>query len=690
MAGLTVDLKGKVNNTRLGDTKALWPLFEAVVNSIQSLEDTNENDMPKIIEIFAQRQETNAVDFDDNLEVMPFESFTITDTGAGFTSENYKSFKTADSTLKWKKGCKGIGRFLWLKAFDRVDVESTFDDNGVWRKRVFSFDIDNEILPEDENNLHDTDETSLKTKIMLSGFKKNFRDKCNNSLDSLGKKIVEHCLTYFISGNCPEIVVTDNIGGKLCLNTYFTNNIKDSIHQDSFNLEDRQFTLFHVKMPEGSVANELHLCADNREVKAFQLKEYLPNLQNKIGRENDTGFFYAGFLTSTYLDEVVNSSRTDFEFEQKDGQMDMNKSLPVKELINASIEYIELYLQDYLGDIEAKKQKRVKDYVNKQQPKYRYLLSQRPSTFDAIPPRINDKDLEIVLYRELLKWDMEIKQTGEELQKDMSKNLISPDEVNSRYNEYCKQVNGLSKTSLADYIVRRKLILDLLENSLELNAEGKYASEDSIHSIICPMRYTSDELSFEEMNLWVIDERLSYHNFLASDKTMNAIPMIDSKSTKEMDIAIFDKAISFSDKRANFDSITIIEFKRPNRDDLKSDDKNPIHQVLRYVKEIRNGTKEQANGRPFGNVDNVAFYCYIIADLTASLKEDAEFATLKKTPDGEGYFGHIPDPVGAYVEIISFDKLLRDAKERNKILFDKLFTPSAKGVVNNQSRLQDK
>jgi len=50
--------------------------------------------------------------------------------------------------------------------------------------------------------------------------------------------------------------------------------------------------------------------------------------------------------------------------------------------------------------------------------------------------------LEIALYRELLKWDMEIKQTGEELQKDMSRNLISPDEVNARYNEYCKQVNS--------------------------------------------------------------------------------------------------------------------------------------------------------------------------------------------------------------------------------------------------------
>jgi len=40
-----------------------------------------------------------------------------------------------------------------------------------------SFDIDNGILPEDDENLHYTDETAPKTKFVLGGFKKNFRSK---------------------------------------------------------------------------------------------------------------------------------------------------------------------------------------------------------------------------------------------------------------------------------------------------------------------------------------------------------------------------------------------------------------------------------------------------------------------------------------------------------------------------------
>ena len=47
---------------------------------------------------------------------------------------------------------------------------------------------------------------------------------------------------------------------------------------------------------------------------------------------------------------------------------------------------------------------------------------------------------------------------------------------------------------------------------------------------------------------------------------------------------------------------------------------------------------------------------------------------LNRTQDGEGYFGYNPN-IGTYIEVISYDKLLKDAKQRNKALFDKLFDP---------------
>lgn len=228
-----------------------------------------------------------------------------------------------------------------------------------------------------------------------------------------------------------------------------------------------------------------------------------------------------------------------------------------------------------------------------------------------------------------------------------------------------------------------KAILDLLEKAIEIQEDNRYCSEETLHSIICPMRYTSDEIEFEEMNLWIIDDRLAYHTFLASDKLMKSLPVLDTSVEKRMDIAVFDQAFSFSDNQDFFNSISIVEFKKPNRNDLKDDDKNPINQVLGYVKNIKEGKAKRPNGRPFVNVSNTAFYCYVIADLTDSMREDAVNAGLILTPDGDGYFGY-NQTRGAYIEVISYDKLVRDAKQRNQILFDKLFNPKVNEVLNSK------
>ena len=51
-------------------------------------------------------------------------SFTVTDNGAGFNDDNFNAFLTLDTDHKIDKGGRGIGRLLWLKAFQRVDVAS--------------------------------------------------------------------------------------------------------------------------------------------------------------------------------------------------------------------------------------------------------------------------------------------------------------------------------------------------------------------------------------------------------------------------------------------------------------------------------------------------------------------------------------------------------------------------------------
>jgi hypothetical protein len=69
--------------------------------------------------------------------------------------------------------------------------------------------------------------------------------------------------------------------------------------------------------------------------------------------------------------------------------------------------------------------------------------------------------------------------------------------------------------------------------------------------------------------------------------------------------------------------------------------------------------------------DNTPVYAYVIADITEKIKQFAKQHSLTISPDNEGYFGyHIGYKM--YIEVISFKKLMKDAKLRNKIFFKKL------------------
>ena len=229
----TISVAGQVRQIKLSQSKALWPLFETVVNSIQSLEETKENNKEIIIEAIRDSNVSLKLTSDNNTVEEPshFEEFVVIDNGNGFNSENYTSFLEAYSQYKVKKGCKGIGRFLWLKAFEEVSIDSIFFENGKWYRKVFSFSIRG-IEPEDNVQELNGEFYQRSTRVNLKRFKPVYRDAVAYKLDSLAKKIIEHCLPYFILGACPQIVLKDNFGEKIPLNYFYDNTYKNSLHTD--------------------------------------------------------------------------------------------------------------------------------------------------------------------------------------------------------------------------------------------------------------------------------------------------------------------------------------------------------------------------------------------------------------------------------------------------------------------------
>src|SRR5258708_18162648 len=89
---MKASIAGRVSHTNLPKAKALLPVFEAVVNAFQAIEEPDAGPGRHEIWIVAERQGN----LDDG-KPGPIESFVVRDTGVGFTDANYHSFNTVDS-----------------------------------------------------------------------------------------------------------------------------------------------------------------------------------------------------------------------------------------------------------------------------------------------------------------------------------------------------------------------------------------------------------------------------------------------------------------------------------------------------------------------------------------------------------------------------------------------------------------
>lgn len=137
-----------------------------------------------------------------------------------------------------------------------------------------------------------------------------------------------------------------------------------------------------------------------------------------------------------------------------------------------------------------------------------------------------------------------------------------------------------------------------------------------------------------------------------------------SKSEERPDVVVFSEVGDDRVARA----VSLVEFKKPQRTNF---DEDPTKQIFRYVREIRNNGVWLQNGRLIAVNECTRFYCYVICDPTTQIKEFAENGNFAKLQGEYGYYTYNSFH-NAHVEIIAFDKIVIDAKQRHKAFFEKL------------------
>lgn len=680
---LQTNLHGRLRNTCLPRSLSLMPLFDAVVNSIHAIEEANASTEHGKIDVEIIRSPQTELDLVHGEKAQSASTsddiigFKVTDNGIGFNDVNMRSFETLDSEHKADKGGRGVGRLLWLKAFNIVKIDSVYlDDKRNTKRRRFSFNMANSIS--DQINEDVNASLSRKTTVHLDGFVKKYQTASLKRVGAIANGLFEHCLWYFVrKGGAPQIAIRDK-DESVDLDRIFEEHMHSSSVSETITIKGVKFELTHVKLrSSSSQSHAISLCAGNRLVKQESIAGKIPGLFGQI-HDADGSFVYECYVCSQFLDANVRPERTDFDISDEVDGLFAETEISLKDIETPVIEKAKQHLSQYLEENKLKGKERVEKFVSHTKPRYRPIIAHLSEDSLSIDPSISDKELDLLLHKHLSDIEEELISEGHDLMKPMENEGLS--DYEKRLQSYLLTAADIKKSDLANYVSHRKVIIDLLSEAIIRNSDGKYSREDLIHQLIMPMRKESNEILSDSCNLWLVDERLAFHDYLASDKTLQSMPITGSTETKEPDIValkVFDIPILVSEgEKLPLASIEVIEIKRPMRDDAKEgEEKDPIEQALGYLDRIRNGSVQTSSGRQIPESKNIPGYCYILCDVTPTIKQRAKIHQLNITSDGLGYFGYNPH-FNAYVEVISFDRLVNAAKERNRAFFDKLGLPA--------------
>jgi hypothetical protein len=638
-------------------TDALQPLFEAVSNAIHSTNtkfgDTVSTNGSVTVTVSTTRKKEDVW-------------ASVEDNGVGLDARNWNAFTTTDTDNKIRIGGKGVGRLLWLDCFGKIEVQSVFDDSGTLKRRSFQFVLtpENQIQNETLTSADDTTDTSFH--VRFSNIKNNgYLERFPGRDSYVFQHITSHFLPTFIGKKCPRIRVI--VGQE---SRDFPSAINEIVlrRDPDIDLPTVEYGALKLTLMECSKiasadlkgSHFVHFIAHDRTVHSQCIDG---KLGLKYFGESGDRVFHA-ILTGDFLDKNVNQERTAFLFEDS----------VIEKIINdVCTPHIEKFLAEPISKLKGEQREKI-ERITATYPSVAFgdteeLQGRVPSG------ELKDDAIYGHLARERYRRD---EKQAEKIRSVLSR-LKDPGTDAGAFTQAIadasKALEETEQRSLAEYVVRRKVVLDFIEVLLEKvrddDRDSAYQREDILHSFICPVRVNtlSDGRRVEPAashDLWIVDERLTFAQYFSSDVDFTTIAAkIDS--AERPDVLIFDHVHGLRQTDAP-SKVLLVEFKRPGRT-AYTEDENPQLQVQRYIRRLTSGGMTDVKGRPITLDANTIFYCFIIADMCQKIDEWT--FDWQRTADGRGRIRRPDSGFRGSIELVGWDELLEDAKARNRAFFDK-------------------
>lgn len=658
-------IPGIVDNIK-SDSTPYSPIIEAVTNSIDAINESERRDGR--IDITIERE--NILPNAKGEELPEIISVQVSDNGVGFNDKNRESFDTIYSPRKKAIGGRGFGRFFYLKHFSGASIESYFVQDGQLKKRTFDFGQEYNVVANeqtDDATDHDTG-TVLRLKNIRQG-------KFDKDPELFAHRILEQLLSYFVDDayECPEIVIHDGELDKPIILNSLIGNTDDSLIRrfDSGDFEINEtsfkyklFKLYKMRTQKSRIV----LTARNQSVTDAMLENYIPEfasdfeeeITDESGKKSTRNFIIRFYIQAPYLDNNVTTERDNFNFNDKNAQTSI---FPVnkEEIERAVAKIAKTKFSDEFKLRFEKKKKRYETYAKENVWYKAYVEDLDLESLKAAPTK---DELETIMHKTKYEKDLEIKREIA----DLTSGTTTYQDAETAAAEIIKKAKRASVSDLAQYVAFRRAIIELLESTIKLTKDGTYKDEKELHNIIFPTGNSSKDTPYDGHNLWVLDERLTFTQHVASDQKI-----FKGRNQDRPDIAAFHYIVSYREVNESHSPVSIFEFKKPGRHDFvnASSKEDPFDQIKRYVQAIKSGDVKTVDGLQLQIAENTPFYGYIVADSDKQIEAWLKREDFTVLPDGNGWF-YSHKGLNLYVEYITWQKLITDAQIRHRKFFELL------------------
>ncbi len=690
-----ISYSGTLRKIKKSDNK-MRPIFEAFTNSLEAIKIKNSTLRGCIvIKLIIIR------DLYDNIDDIELE---IQDNGIGFNEQEFKRLENLNDDGKGFLN-KGTGRIQLIHFFKYCEYKSIYknlsSETG-YSERCFKLSKSKEYLANNTiiffkyfNDVEANDsQTVLQLKSILNDSDKEFYSKLK--LTDLKEMMIQHYLAYFCEnkGLLPSIKLEHYVNDDIICKMEITDSDIPNIDSQS------SFKIDYYVIPK--YLSDMHV-SDKQEtfqIKAFKINKnqlkanniFLTS-KNEIANCIDFPFMLEGdsindnrylfLISSTYFDSKETDVRGKIILKTKESfakSISYNSEIEEKEeiLLDSLQEKVYSFIIDNYPEIQEKS--RIK---SKQVDRLQELFLLNKKTIESLKFKINDTD--DMILKKIYKADAEISATKDA---ELYKQYQELDELDPSTEEYQEQIKNKvsqlvksipiqNRTSLTQYVARRKIVLEVFDKILNYEIEklknSKRIDENLLHNLI----FKQSSSQPDESDLWLINEDFIYFTGF-SEKRLRDIridnqKLFSRKFTEEEDRYLHSLSEDRLSKRPDIllfpkeGKCIIIEFKAPDVNVSEH-----LTQIDFYASLIRNYTNK--------DFKILTFFGFLIGEsiedrdvrgrvtrFEQSYYFDYWFRPSEKVVD----FSNKMDG-SIYTEIIKYSTLLSRAKLRNKIFINKL------------------